>query len=237
MRNQDVLTGQVLSWRLERDKRLKKIYVQVHPQEGIVVRAPQGVSRSRIMGILAARQQWLSSLIEETALRCPRREYADGSSVPYLGRELSLRIFASQGRPHAQWLDQEIYLYLAPELGQDRDQVRDFLQRAYKAQASSWFPTRVQQLNARHFGYNLGNIRVKNLTRVLGSCSDLGNLNFNWRLVLAPAEVVDYVIIHELAHMKEMNHSQRFWKAVAQACPDYRLHRSWLKEMSGTLYI
>ena len=68
-----------------------------------------------------------------------------------------------------------------------------------------------------------------------GSCSVNGGLNFSWRLVMAPLPVLDYVVIHELMHLREMNHSQRFWDGVATFCPEYRQHRAWLKENGGRL--
>lgn len=69
-----------------------------------------------------------------------------------------------------------------------------------------------------------------------GSCSSKGNLNFNWRLVLAPEGVLNYVVVHELAHRREMNHSPRFWQIVADIMPDYRQYRSWLRHYGSCLY-
>jgi len=68
-----------------------------------------------------------------------------------------------------------------------------------------------------------------------GSCSSLGGLNFSWRLILAPPEILDYVVIHELAHLRELNHSPRFWAIVAAHCPAYRTHQRWLKEHGAAL--
>ena len=85
--------------------------------------------------------------------------------------------------------------------------------------------------------HKLNRITVKGQTTILGSCSSRGNLNFTWRLLLAPLPVVDYVIIHELAHLLEMNHTPRFWQVVEGACPEYRRHLAWLRDMSATLYI
>lgn len=77
---------------------------------------------------------------------------------------------------------------------------------------------------------NLGTVRLKELKSRWGSCSIRRNLNFNWKLVLAPPEVLDYVVVHELCHLKEMNHSSRFWDLVEAYCPDYRECRAWLKD-------
>lgn len=93
---------------------------------------------------------------------------------------------------------------------------------------------------AEHFapilGVTFGRITVKDQRTLWGSCTPEGNLNFNWRLTLAPPEVLDYLVIHELAHRAEMNHSRRFWEVVEKACPDHKVHRRWLRKNGAALY-
>ena len=75
-----------------------------------------------------------------------------------------------------------------------------------------------------------GRITVRDQKTRWGSCSQTGNLNFNFRLILAPSEVLDYVVVHELCHRRQMNHSTQFWQEVAQVLPDYRKRKAWLTE-------
>ena len=75
-----------------------------------------------------------------------------------------------------------------------------------------------------------GRVFVKDQRTLWGSCSGRRNLNFNWRLAAAPPEALDYVVIHELCHLREMNHSKRFWDLVRAACPDYKARRKWLRD-------
>jgi predicted metal-dependent hydrolase len=82
---------------------------------------------------------------------------------------------------------------------------------------------------APQIGVRYDRIAIKGQSTRWGSCSSKRNLNFNWRLMMAPPGAVDYVIIHELCHLKELNHSPRFWALVAQHCPDYRRWERWLK--------
>ena len=82
---------------------------------------------------------------------------------------------------------------------------------------------------AQRMGVVYGRITIRDQRTRWGSCSIKGNLNYNWRLILAPYEVLDYVVVHELAHLKEMNHSERFWRIVEEAMTDYQRRRSWLK--------
>jgi hypothetical protein len=92
---------------------------------------------------------------------------------------------------------------------------------------------------AAHWAGRLGlaynRLSVKDQRTLWGSCSRKGNLNFSWRLAAAPVEVMDYVIVHELCHLREMNHSKKFWAHVGAACPDYKAHRRWLRDNAGAL--
>ena len=83
---------------------------------------------------------------------------------------------------------------------------------------------------ARQIGVTYGRITVRDQKTRWGSCSQTGNLNFNFRLILAPSEVLDYVVVHELCHRRQMNHSAQFWQEVAQVRPDYRERKAWLTE-------
>ena len=83
---------------------------------------------------------------------------------------------------------------------------------------------------ARQVGVTYGRITVRDQKTRWGSCSQTGNLNFNFRLILAPSEVLDYVVVHELCHRRQMNHSAQFWQEVAQVLPDYRERKAWLTE-------
>ena len=95
-------------------------------------------------------------------------------------------------------------------------------------------PQRVRKY-AAIIGVNVGRITIRNQKTRWGSCSSKGNLNFNCLLMLCPEEVRDYVVVHELCHRKELNHSPRFWNEVARVMPDYTQRRKWLKENGGSL--
>lgn len=102
-------------------------------------------------------------------------------------------------------------------------------EKYYRARAKYYFAKRVSFF-AGQMGVSYGNITIRSQKTRWGSRSSSGTLSFNWRLMLAPKEVLDYVVVHELAHIKQMNHSSAFWQEVAKVMPDYQTHRCWLKE-------
>ncbi len=115
------------------------------------------------------------------------------------------------------------------EARNQRDFITDELRREGVERALQIFPERVEYY-ARLMGISYGRITIREQKTRWGSCSSKGNLNFNWKLVLMPMEILDYVVVHELAHRRQMNHSEAFWEIVEQVLPDYKERRRRLKE-------
>lgn len=115
-------------------------------------------------------------------------------------------------------------------------QQREGLEKRYRQAAKEYIPKRVEYY-AGQLGVSYGRIRIAEQKTRWGSCSGKGTLSFNWKLMLAPPKVLDYVVVHELCHLKEMNHSPRFWKLVEEIMPDYKEYRKWLKENGNTLQL
>lgn len=108
------------------------------------------------------------------------------------------------------------------------------LEAPYRQAAKEYIPKRVAYY-ASLLGVDYATISIRDQKTRWGSCSSKGNLSFSWRLILAPPKVLDYVVVHELCHRKEMNHSGRFWALVQSMIPDYQIHRKWLKDYGNTL--
>ena len=116
----------------------------------------------------------------------------------------------------------------------DRPQISDDDRKRYIALARNIF-TRKTEYYARIMGVTYGRISIREQKTRWGSCSSIGNLNYNWHLIFAPEEVVDYVIVHELAHRLEMNHSKAFYRIVESVLPDYQKAQKWLRENGRNL--
>jgi predicted metal-dependent hydrolase len=146
----------------------------------------------------------------------------DGSTFLYLGKAYPLTLVEHQ-RP-ALVFDRHFYL--------DRSNLpraQAVFTAWYREQARGVLEQRVAWC-ARQYGLAAKGVRITSARTRWGSCSSRGTLNFTWRLVMAPLEIIDYVVIHELAHLKEKNHSPAFWQLVERMLPDFRWRRDWLKK-------
>jgi predicted metal-dependent hydrolase len=151
-------------------------------------------------------------------------------TVPRWGSKREAAAFAEQER---EWIEkqqrrqeQNSQRPKAPALSPD-------VERELRARAKRELPGRLLELAAGH-GLSVARVSVRNQRWRWGSCSRKGHICLNWRLVQMPDSVRDYVMIHELMHLKRMDHSPKFWKLVAEACPDFQLARAWLRKTSRT---
>ncbi len=143
----------------------------------------------------------------------------------FLGREYQLR--------HDRELAKGVYLQaeqvvVSPGTRNDPRSIRKLIRAWYCASAGKILAERIAFYSSS-LAVNPRRVAVKEHRRQWGSCSRKGNLNFNWKLVMAPIEIVDYVVVHELSHLHHLNHSKLFWEKVASIIPDYKERRKWLK--------
>lgn len=120
------------------------------------------------------------------------------------------------------------------EQSSEKPQISENDRKRYIQLARDIF-TRKTEYYARIMGVTYGRISIREQKTRWGSCSSAGNLNYNWRLIFAPEEIVDYIVVHELAHRLEMNHSKAFYNIVESVLPDYRKAQKWLRENGGSL--
>lgn len=221
---------------VRRSARAKKVRLRVDLDGSVTVVVPR---RSRITGyddFVRQHADWVArQQARFAALRTQARPLcAPGNrTVPYRGREVPLTIQPSvDGRISVRY-DGDCFVLCQP--AHATDEHRKLIFRAWFRQvARAVFEERVLTLNETT-RYRWLRIRIGEQKTKWGSCSTTGTLSFNWRLLLGPKEVLDYVVIHELAHLKEPNHSPAFWALVEQLCPDHKTHRKWLNTNGSLL--
>lgn len=159
------------------------------------------------------------------------KEYQVGSELVVGNRKYEIQIEDSSNKSHSGKLKNGIiYLKINREQPNSQRAIKTLLSRIVGNDFQPEMERKVKELNHLHFKVEVSGVKLKYTSSRWGSCSSKGNINFSTRLLFAPEEVVDYVIIHELAHRIEMNHSARFWKLVSDAMPNYKKHEKWLKE-------
>ncbi|NOY79181.1 MAG: M48 family metallopeptidase, partial [Calditrichaeota bacterium] len=160
------------------------------------------------------------------------KHLSNGDSVLYRGKVLKIRTLAVSDTSARVRLREPFFDVHLPKMTDPS--LNHILEAWFRRQAKALISLEARRL-AREFHIAVGRISIRDQKTRWASCSSRGNLNFNWRLLMAPPEVLRYVIIHELTHREQMNHSRKFWSLVAKRCPDYKNHQKWLKENSAKL--
>lgn len=167
--------------------------------------------------------------------------FRDGQELSLMGKTFSINVTEGNGSTsRVRMANGRVEISLANGLG-NRERGRHIDLLARRAISRCVLPDlalRVGELNASHFGFELGPVRIKDQLTRWGSYSRGTNtLSLNFRLLLAPPGILDYVIVHELAHIKELNHSREFWGLVGRTVPDYKERRKWLRRNGGKLVL
>ena len=226
-----------ITYRHRISRRARRLRFEVRPGNGLEVTTPPGVSVARIEAVMREKTQWITTMLVRYArppLSVVGTPLQSGAILPFAGGHLRLMLETTPSgkRKNTLMEEGELRLYLASPTPQA---LHDSLEIWYRRQGRRVFAERVAYWNTQ-FGFSYGRIAIRDQKSRWGSCSRQGNLNFNWRLLLAPLAVLDYIVIHELAHLKEGNHSPRFWALVAAKCPGYREHRTWLRQHGPELH-
>lgn len=203
------------------------------------MREPVGISIDSIQAELSRLQEWVALLArKKPSILAPFvvREYVSGQVLTVGRRKYSLEIILEERKVHiAKLIGDTIVLRLSSWCNPQQKQkaIQTLLSRVVADDYYNEIVQRVQSINQRTVNRPIGTISLKHNQSNWGSCSSEGNVNLSTRLLFAPVEVQDYVIIHELAHLVEMNHSPRFWSLVERYMPDYSEKERWLKENGG----
>lgn len=213
---------------LIRSKR-KTVALIVENDGRLVVRAPQHLSLQQIRGMVDLKAGWIKKkrdqlqVMRATNPLFAPKHYEPGEQFVFLGKFYPLKI-VSNSRPLLQF-SEEYFLLAQKALPRAKQVFVDW----YREQARKICTQRAAEF-VPCIGVYYDRIRISSARTRWGSCSSRGTLSFTWRLVLTPLEIIDYVIVHELAHLHQPNHSSKFWAIVEQTLPDFKRRRAWLKK-------
>ena len=211
--------------------RRKTIALEVTAHATLIVRAPHRVPKAYIDALIREKNAWIQKKMAEMRARprVPVREYGEGEVFWFLGRAYPLHYTDDPGGTIIRTDRLEVSRALRPAMP-------NALQRWYVEEARKEIHARCMYFSMMT-GYSPASIRITDAKARWGSCTSRGGLNFSWRLVQAPLSIVDYVIVHELVHLRQHDHSKKFWAKVEALMPDYRVRREWLRENERLLKI
>lgn len=223
-----------MPYSVKRSFRAKHVRLEVRGIIGLTVIIPRYYNAGQVSGLLRKKRRWILDKLArygKVHLLHAERELRSGDSIPFLGRQLKLVKLNNPKIADSVKLEENRLLV---NLDARNGRLNLTLEAWYRHQAERLIKQRTSEL-CRRLGVTHGRLTIRGTKTRWGSCSQKGNLNFNWKLMMVPEPVIDYVVIHELAHLKEMNHSKKFWSLVAEHCPRWREHRKWLKEHQAGL--
>jgi predicted metal-dependent hydrolase len=221
-----------LEYRLNRSKR--RTIGFLIDDDGLTVAAPKWVTIGQIEEALREREDWIARKSVEWRDHVRRRDqlkivWGDGASIQYLGVPHTIRLDNSAEVAQVGVLlrDAELRVALPPQSSDEqiKNRVQSWLQARAKEVFAQRIPVYSERLGHWPKRWGLSSARTR-----WGSCGSDGSIRLNWRLVHFPMDVIDYVVAHELAHLKELNHGPDFWRTVGELFPDYEQKRRWLKQ-------
>ncbi|MBN1382779.1 MAG: M48 family metallopeptidase [Deltaproteobacteria bacterium] len=220
---------------VKRGKRKKTVAIHVDA-DTVTIMAPKRLAEDEIRQIIEKKARWIyerQERIRADSLNHIGKKYVSGEHFPYLGRQYCLEVIERAGlvEPVCKRLGGCLQVSIRPDL---RDEPR---REAVKRALNDWYRKRAEiRIRERipFFAGQLGvfpqSIRIKEQKTQWGSCSRSGSVRFNWKIIMAPQSIVDYVIVHELCHLIYNHHQTQFWEEVESVIPDYEVKKGWLRE-------
>jgi len=215
-----------LVYTIKRSPRRKQLTITVERDRSVVVHAPESTTEEKIRAIVESKRQWIYEKTRHAQKyelsHPPGKELVNGESALYLGRQYRIEVIQNS----SDEIRFEQRFLIPARLSGERKQV---LRNWYMERAKEKILPRALKF-AKDLGVEFANVKIVDNRFRWGSCTTKDNLNFNWRLIKAPMYVVDYVIIHELAHLLEANHTPRFWNIVRAQSSKMDKAKQWLLE-------
>lgn len=224
-----------ITFEIKRSNRKKTTAIHVTPTATVVISVPRDLEEDRVCEIVEKKARWILEKKEFMRSRSHfnmAKEFVSGESFLYQGKQYRLKVTKSSARGNTCRL---VAGRLQVQIGEDLD--AESHKEAVKNTLVEWYRKHAEEkilgrlpLIARKAGIKPKAVQIKNQNKRWGSCSRTGVVRFNWKVVMAPISVMDYVIAHELCHLVHGNHSPQFWQKVQTICPEYNLKRRWLRD-------
>lgn len=232
------LNGRIIDCSLVKKKR-KTISIKITENGEVIISAPLSLSNTRIEEFLKNKAGWIISKLDMVkASANTKSNISEKDNLMLLGESFKLNIYDNEERViRVTFKHRQLHVYAPINIDGDKDAyIKEALTNWYMKQASLIYRERVEHYS-KILKVHYNKITIKEQKTRWGSCSSKGNLNFNWRVIIAPIQIVDYLVVHELCHLVHMNHSKDFWALVESIVPNYKKCKDWLKANGNSLTV
>lgn len=203
--------------------------------KGVFLHIPTRLPMDIVHDLIAEKSGWIKKQLAKQPEPLPERQWQQGETLSFFGQQYELQLAQKADSPSVKLAEDTIILSARlHRIGQKarRKAIVDW----YKNQAEIYLTKRTEELS-RQTGLTPKSITIKTYKARWGSCNIRGEIQYNWQIMQAPTSVIDYLIIHELCHLKHHNHGKKFWQLVARHCPEYKKEQTWLKQHGAMLQV
>jgi predicted metal-dependent hydrolase len=210
---------------IKKNRTSRRLIVRYKPlQKSLSLTLPQATSVRQGLHFINEKREWI---LHQVMQYSSSNSFSDGQTIPVLGKNIRLEHVGGRGIV----TEQDGVLKVHGDIEFMARRVQKYIVQKLKLEIIA-----LAESFSKKLGTKVGNITLRDTSSRWGSCSSDGNLSFSWRLAFAPYEVMEYVVAHEVAHIREHNHSADFWALVVQICPEFKTSQSWLREHGKSLY-
>jgi len=231
-----------INYSIKRSSR-RTLSIIINVDKGVEVRAPLKISENRIENFIKNKSKWIFKKLEESKSikkTPPGKEFSEGEEFLFMGKKYALKILRITNKQKINITLNKNNILL--RIGEDIN-IKNHKERI-KNKFIDWFKKKgydyvkkMVNIYSKQLKVRPKNIKMKKQKARWGSCSSKKNLNFNWKIIMAPEHVINYLILHEVAHLKHPNHSKKFYREISKIMPDYKKQIEWLKINGNTLNI
>ncbi len=229
---------QQLEYQIKFSSRRKTIGIAVDKEHGLVVTAPTGTSPDVVQGLVSEKMDWIKKSLDKVDQILPpanKKFFVSGERLLYLGRSYRLEVIRKESkRIRFRFYHGRFIVEYPREVEYDSSRVRRHVVRWYREKALEKLSQRVTFYAAK-VGKVPEDVRVRDFKSRWGSCQVDGALDFNWRIIMAPMSIVDYLVVHELVHLIHRGHSRRYWSRLSAILLDHKRRKDWLRINGATL--
>ena len=217
----------------------KTLGINIDPEKGVIVRSPKSLSDNKIEDMIRKKASWILEKLDRVKEIKPKptpKEYLSGEKLLYIGRRYRIQVEPDDIKKTSIKLYQGHFYIKYPNHKDRIKSIKPALEDWYRQHAKSKFLERINKYK-KTLGLEPNNVIIKAQKKRWGSCSSRNNINLNYRLIMAPMSVIDYIIVHELTHLKYPDHSNEFWNLLETVIPNYEEKQEWLRINGNRLII